>query len=113
MPIEGDCPFCGVNLKWGDLIRKMKGCKMGDEINCYGKNDNDGDDSDVDNNVSDVDNNDSYVDYNDRDSDVDDKDDKQRDVDDQKSDESDDVVCVDHNPPKVDEYPSWFDDCVD
>ncbi|KOB79476.1 Uncharacterized protein OBRU01_00176, partial [Operophtera brumata] len=47
VPIEGDCPFCGVNLKWGDLIRKMKGCKMGDEINCDGKNGSDGDESDM------------------------------------------------------------------
>lgn len=26
VPIEGSCPFCSVKLKWGDLIRKMKGC---------------------------------------------------------------------------------------
>ncbi|XP_014363137.2 structure-specific endonuclease subunit SLX1 homolog [Papilio machaon] len=26
IPIEGDCPFCGIKLKWGDLIRKLKGC---------------------------------------------------------------------------------------
>ncbi|KAI5642656.1 GIY-YIG catalytic domain-containing protein [Phthorimaea operculella] len=27
IPIEGNCPFCGKKLKWGDLIRKMKGCQ--------------------------------------------------------------------------------------
>lgn len=26
VPVEGSCPFCSVKLKWGDLIRKMKGC---------------------------------------------------------------------------------------
>ncbi|KAJ0173229.1 hypothetical protein K1T71_011405 [Dendrolimus kikuchii] len=28
VPIEGDCPFCNKKLKWGDLIRKMKGCSQ-------------------------------------------------------------------------------------
>lgn len=28
LPIEGNCPFCATNLKWGDLIRKMKGCSL-------------------------------------------------------------------------------------
>lgn len=28
VPIEGCCPFCSVKLKWGDLIRKMKGCSQ-------------------------------------------------------------------------------------
>lgn len=31
IPIEGMCPFCKTMLKWGDLIRKMKGCN---EITC-------------------------------------------------------------------------------
>ncbi|XP_072934255.1 structure-specific endonuclease subunit SLX1 homolog [Epargyreus clarus] len=26
IPIEGYCPKCKMKLKWGDLIRKMKGC---------------------------------------------------------------------------------------
>lgn len=26
LPIEGTCPVCRINLLWGDLIRKMKGC---------------------------------------------------------------------------------------
>ncbi|CAG9791302.1 unnamed protein product [Diatraea saccharalis] len=28
IPIEGQCPYCDTILKWGDLIRKMNGCKM-------------------------------------------------------------------------------------
>ncbi|KAJ8712795.1 hypothetical protein PYW08_008099 [Mythimna loreyi] len=31
VPIEGNCPFCSVKLKWGDLIRKMKGCSRTSE----------------------------------------------------------------------------------
>ncbi|KAJ2940268.1 hypothetical protein O0L34_g11837 [Tuta absoluta] len=27
IPIAGNCPFCNKKLKWGDLIRKMKGCQ--------------------------------------------------------------------------------------
>ncbi|XP_047999490.1 structure-specific endonuclease subunit SLX1 homolog [Leguminivora glycinivorella] len=26
VPIQGQCPFCSTMLKWGDLIRKMRGC---------------------------------------------------------------------------------------
>ncbi|XP_032527141.2 structure-specific endonuclease subunit SLX1 homolog isoform X1 [Danaus plexippus] len=26
IPIDGKCPLCYLKLKWGDLIRKMKGC---------------------------------------------------------------------------------------
>ncbi|XP_067002796.2 structure-specific endonuclease subunit slx1 [Anabrus simplex] len=26
IPVEGDCPSCGVRILWGDLVRKMKGC---------------------------------------------------------------------------------------
>jgi structure-specific endonuclease subunit SLX1 len=26
IPIEGDCPACGVHCLWGDLVRKKKGC---------------------------------------------------------------------------------------
>lgn len=26
IPVEGSCPFCNMKMKWGDLIRKMKGC---------------------------------------------------------------------------------------
>lgn len=34
VPIEGTCPFCCIKLKWGDLIRKMKGClsSKGEEL---------------------------------------------------------------------------------
>ncbi|CAH2093617.1 unnamed protein product [Euphydryas editha] len=28
IPISGNCPFCHVKLKWGELIRKMKGCNQ-------------------------------------------------------------------------------------
>lgn len=28
IPIGGQCPFCDTMLKWGDLIRKMKGCSV-------------------------------------------------------------------------------------
>ncbi|CAB3220120.1 unnamed protein product [Arctia plantaginis] len=31
VPIEGNCPFCNTKLKWGDLIRKMKGCSQNSE----------------------------------------------------------------------------------
>ncbi|XP_037974657.2 structure-specific endonuclease subunit SLX1 homolog [Plutella xylostella] len=31
VPIEGQCPFCDVKLKWGDLIRKMNGCTEHDK----------------------------------------------------------------------------------
>lgn len=27
VPIEGSCPSCNMKLKWGDLIRKMRGCR--------------------------------------------------------------------------------------
>ncbi|XP_059051218.1 structure-specific endonuclease subunit SLX1 homolog [Achroia grisella] len=30
VPIQGNCPFCDTPLKWGDLIRKMKGCHIDD-----------------------------------------------------------------------------------
>lgn len=33
LPIEGDCPFCGMNLKWGDLIQKMKRCSQDSVFN--------------------------------------------------------------------------------
>ncbi|XP_053617232.1 structure-specific endonuclease subunit slx1 [Plodia interpunctella] len=29
LPVGGICPFCSTYLKWGDLIRKMKGCNDG------------------------------------------------------------------------------------
>lgn len=33
IPIQGNCPFCSTKLKWGDLIRKMKGCSQpGEEV---------------------------------------------------------------------------------
>lgn len=97
VPIEGDCPFCGVKLKWGDLIRKMKGCKMGDQKKC------DDNLSDVDSDIkSDVENGDES--FDDKNSDG------VSDVDDQKSDGSDDVVCLDTNPCEVAAYPSWFYD---
>lgn len=47
IPIVGQCPFCKTNLKWGDLIRKMKGCNErncndeSNEINNEERNDND------------------------------------------------------------------------
>ncbi|CAH2986372.1 unnamed protein product [Chilo suppressalis] len=52
VPIEGNCPFCSKNLKWGDLIRKMRGCKMdgGDVVSDdYGSDKvcDDSDDDDV------------------------------------------------------------------
>ncbi|XP_047538209.1 structure-specific endonuclease subunit SLX1 homolog [Vanessa atalanta] len=28
IPIAGRCPFCNVKLKWGDLIRTMRGCNQ-------------------------------------------------------------------------------------
>ncbi|KAM3963882.1 structure-specific endonuclease subunit SLX1 [Aphomia sociella] len=28
VPIQGNCPFCSTSLRWGDLIRKMKGCNI-------------------------------------------------------------------------------------
>lgn len=28
IPVEGTCPYCVTKLKWGDLIRKMRGCNM-------------------------------------------------------------------------------------
>ncbi|CAK1541775.1 unnamed protein product [Leptosia nina] len=31
VPIEGRCPLCKANLKWGDLVRKLKGCQYADE----------------------------------------------------------------------------------
>ncbi|XP_075984184.1 structure-specific endonuclease subunit SLX1 [Anticarsia gemmatalis] len=31
VPIEGTCPFCNTKIKWGDLIRKMRGCFQGAE----------------------------------------------------------------------------------
>lgn len=45
IPIKGDCPFCSTNLKWGDLIRKMKGCEDGNNGNT------DNDNADVNDNA--------------------------------------------------------------
>ncbi|KAL4707248.1 hypothetical protein ACJJTC_008329 [Scirpophaga incertulas] len=28
VPIDGYCPFCSERLKWGDLMRKLKGCNI-------------------------------------------------------------------------------------
>ncbi|XP_028043290.1 structure-specific endonuclease subunit SLX1 homolog [Bombyx mandarina] len=28
IPIQGSCPLCDIKLKWGDLIRKIKGCSL-------------------------------------------------------------------------------------
>ncbi|XP_045503392.1 structure-specific endonuclease subunit slx1 isoform X2 [Colias croceus] len=27
IPIDGKCPLCKIYMKWGDLLRKMKGCQ--------------------------------------------------------------------------------------
>ncbi|KAH9631397.1 hypothetical protein HF086_012185 [Spodoptera exigua] len=32
VPVEGNCPFCDIKVKWGDLIRKMKGCAYTNEV---------------------------------------------------------------------------------
>ncbi|CAG9559151.1 unnamed protein product [Danaus chrysippus] len=38
IPIDGKCPQCDVNLKWGDLIRKMKGCLDSDSNEVLSQN---------------------------------------------------------------------------
>ncbi|XP_060806725.1 structure-specific endonuclease subunit SLX1 homolog [Amyelois transitella] len=41
VPIQGLCPFCNINLKWGDLIRRTKGCNdVKDDENCVGDDGN-------------------------------------------------------------------------
>lgn len=47
IPIEGDCPFCSMKLKWGDLIRKMKGCSQYTEADAIDDEKEDGSDDDV------------------------------------------------------------------
>lgn len=47
VPLEGLCPFCGTNLKWGDLIRKMKGCAEVPRSDVFSQDDEQGDDEDV------------------------------------------------------------------
>lgn len=33
VPIEGKCPKCQLNVLWGDLIKKYKGCYQNVDIN--------------------------------------------------------------------------------
>ncbi|XP_073947750.1 structure-specific endonuclease subunit SLX1 [Choristoneura fumiferana] len=47
VPLEGLCPFCGTNLKWGDLIRKIKGCSEVPRGDAMSQDDDEGDDEDV------------------------------------------------------------------
>ncbi|XP_028160454.1 structure-specific endonuclease subunit SLX1 homolog [Ostrinia furnacalis] len=51
IPIEGNCPFCDTKLKWGDLIRKMKGCKQNDDENSDQDDDQPCDDQESDDDV--------------------------------------------------------------
>ncbi|CAD0204286.1 unnamed protein product [Chrysodeixis includens] len=32
VPIGGNCPFCSIKLKWGDVVRKMKGVSQPGEV---------------------------------------------------------------------------------
>ncbi|KAL0867910.1 hypothetical protein ABMA27_008589 [Loxostege sticticalis] len=48
IPIEGNCPFCSTHLKWGDLIRKMRGCKQDSDEKSDNNDDDNSDDSEDD-----------------------------------------------------------------
>lgn len=32
VPVEGQCPHCGKNYLWGDLVRKYKGCYNNEDV---------------------------------------------------------------------------------
>lgn len=44
VPIQGRCPFCDTMMKWGDVIRKMKGCSRDGDKESVENNNSDGPD---------------------------------------------------------------------
>lgn len=68
VPIVGNCPFCNTKLKWGDLIRKMKGCSQNGE-ECTQEEESE--------------------------------------------EEEEEGPCVESQKKKIDDLPSWFQDCND
>lgn len=54
IPVEGTCPFCNTKLKWGDLIRKMRGCKMGDVVDTNSDENDESTESMIDDEITEI-----------------------------------------------------------